>query len=266
MRRQATKTDLILLITTTMALTAGLQMMDTGLPTGGSDPVGWLNSATPEQALAASLRLGGIVAGYWVLGTTAVYVIATRSGNEAPAWIRLATLPGVRRLVDRALATAVAASVAVAPFTPATAEDPPPPIVFDVTTDGVPVPHIRLKDRSPTEASRSTPSAAGDSEAGEVSPTLVVTPMVARGANSVVPAPSGTSARVTANYTVEVGDNLWLIADRHLRNGSEEPSANEVAEYWQQVIAANRTTLRSGDPNLIFPGEVVLLPEQEITQ
>ena len=33
-----------------------------------------------------------------------------------------------------------------------------------------------------------------------------------------------------------------------------------IARYWQRLIAANRTTLRSGDPSLIFPGEVITLP------
>ena len=32
---------------------------------------------------------------------------------------------------------------------------------------------------------------------------------------------------------------------------------SEVARYWRAVIAANRATLRSGDPSLVFPGEIV---------
>ena len=43
------------------------------------------------------------------------------------------------------------------------------------------------------------------------------------------------------------------------RAGTRSTDA-DVARYWQRVIAANRTTLRSGDPSLIFPGEVVTLP------
>jgi hypothetical protein len=34
----------------------------------------------------------------------------------------------------------------------------------------------------------------------------------------------------------------------------------EVAPYWVAVCERNRATLTSGDPNLIFPGEVVTLP------
>ena len=241
-------------------------MLGAGLDVEWSDPVGWLQSATPEQALAAALRLVGMITGYWVLATTSLYALAIKAGNGAPAWIRLVTLPGMRRLVDRTLATALAASLAAAPFPPAPAEEAPPPqVVFDITTEGVPVPHIRFHDDAAPDSASFVPPGA-DEYAGVVSPTLVVpTPFVASGASPDIPAAAVTGALAAANYTVEHGDNLWLIAERHLRSEVPEPSAEDVAGYWQLVITANRATLRSGDPNLIYPGEVVRLPEQEIT-
>jgi hypothetical protein len=39
-----------------------------------------------------------------------------------------------------------------------------------------------------------------------------------------------------------------------------EPTAAEITPVWVEVIAANRDRLRSGDPDLIFPGEIVVLP------
>ena len=58
------------------------------------------------------------------------------------------------------------------------------------------------------------------------------------------------------------GDNLWRIARAEVSRatGVARPDDAAVARYWRRVIAANRTTLRSGDPSLIFPGEVVTLP------
>jgi nucleoid-associated protein YgaU len=35
---------------------------------------------------------------------------------------------------------------------------------------------------------------------------------------------------------------------------------DEVAGFWRSVIEANRELIRSGDPDLIYPGEVVVLP------
>ena len=65
-------------------------------------------------------------------------------------------------------------------------------------------------------------------------------------------------------YEVASGDNLWAIARAHLSKarsgGSGEPTNREVADYWVRVVEANRHGLRSGDPNLIYPGEEITLP------
>jgi hypothetical protein len=60
---------------------------------------------------------------------------------------------------------------------------------------------------------------------------------------------------------VRAGDNLWLIARAALvRASTARVDDSEVARYWRTVIGANRSTLRSGDPSLVFPGEIVTLP------
>jgi hypothetical protein len=74
----------------------------------------------------------------------------------------------------------------------------------------------------------------------------------------VVPAPSELAQHVV----VRAGDSLWLIARASLtRISGSRPDDTDVARYWRAVIAANRSTLRSGDPGLIFPGEIVALPQ-----
>ena len=61
--------------------------------------------------------------------------------------------------------------------------------------------------------------------------------------------------------TVVSGDHFWKISDRHLsRQLGREAANEEVSPYWRLVIAANRDTIRSGDPDLIFPGEIITLP------
>jgi len=57
--------------------------------------------------------------------------------------------------------------------------------------------------------------------------------------------------------TVVKGDHLWKISARHLESTSPEAS---IAPYWREVIEVNTPNLRSGDPDLIFPGEVIELP------
>lgn len=51
-------------------------------------------------------------------------------------------------------------------------------------------------------------------------------------------------------YVVVPGDNLSKIAKQ----------AYGEARRWREIYAANRATLRSGDPNLIFPGETIIIP------
>jgi nucleoid-associated protein YgaU len=59
------------------------------------------------------------------------------------------------------------------------------------------------------------------------------------------------------SVVVERGDHLWKISESHL---GPEATAAEVVPYWLEVIDVNTPGLRSGDPDLIYPGEVIELP------
>jgi len=55
-----------------------------------------------------------------------------------------------------------------------------------------------------------------------------------------------------ATYTVRSGDSLWRIADRHLEpHATAAATAREVSRLWQ----INHQRIRTGDPDLIFPGQ-----------
>jgi nucleoid-associated protein YgaU len=68
-------------------------------------------------------------------------------------------------------------------------------------------------------------------------------------------------ARRARTHRVVAGENLWSIARGELAAGIHAPDDAAIARYWQRVIDANRSTLRSGNPSLIYPGEVIALPE-----
>ena len=254
-------TGLVLLVVVTAGLTAGLHRLGdvVELRINWADPAGWFNNASPEAAIGATLRSVGLVIGYWIIFSTALYVLATlRSRTRRPRLVNLMTLPGIRRVVDRALATALAASIAASPLSPALAEQPPPPpVVFDINADGIPVPHLRMNQ--PEEA---MPNVTTEQET-KVVIKLLPPPIVVPVTTSAQP----MSATVTAiGYTVQAGDSLWLIADEHVHAKSDsEATLALITSYWRRVVAANRNTLRSGDPNLIFPGEIVVLPTLEVT-
>lgn len=60
---------------------------------------------------------------------------------------------------------------------------------------------------------------------------------------------------------VRPGDHLWALAERRMNEVLGRPASDpEIAPYWVKVVDANRESIRSGDPNLIFPGEVIVLP------
>lgn len=67
--------------------------------------------------------------------------------------------------------------------------------------------------------------------------------------------------------TVIEGDHLWKISKRHLETHMQNPPGDDqVAPYWRTVIDVNLDRLRSGDPNLIYPGEVIHLPDLPVSE
>ncbi|MFZ0013748.1 MAG: hypothetical protein WAL25_06480 [Acidimicrobiia bacterium] len=67
-----------------------------------------------------------------------------------------------------------------------------------------------------------------------------------------------TPTTTETEVVVQRGDHLWKISARHLRTHAPE---RPIAGYWLDVIDENMARLRSGDPDLIYPGEVILMPE-----
>ena len=63
--------------------------------------------------------------------------------------------------------------------------------------------------------------------------------------------------RAGVQVVVERGDHLWKISARHL--GPDTPD-HEIAPYWVEVIDTNLPRLRSGDADLIYPGESIEMP------
>lgn len=64
-----------------------------------------------------------------------------------------------------------------------------------------------------------------------------------------------------ASIEVRPGDHLWGISRVRLEEVRRSRVADsEVSPYWRKVVEMNTPRLRSGDPDLIFPGETVVLP------
>jgi LysM domain len=64
---------------------------------------------------------------------------------------------------------------------------------------------------------------------------------------------------------VGLGDNFWDLAEEQLAADlGLQPSDQEVAPYWRDIVAANMDRLvQPGNPDLVVPGQVLVLPPSE---
>ncbi len=215
----------------------------------------WLQQTPSEDVLLTGIRLAALVAAWWLLGSTLLYVAArvmrVHGAAHAIGW---ATLPVVRRWADRAAALSIVAASPLSAARPVGAD--PPPTTSRPTPVVVDVDH---RDQPPV----STPPPAGvrTGRAVDAPPVSAVPPPTTAPAPAPAPRPVVASpppvapppARPHASHVVVPGEHLWSIAADHV-------AGDDIATYWRRVVDLNRSRLRSGDPNLVYPGEVVELP------
>jgi nucleoid-associated protein YgaU len=80
------------------------------------------------------------------------------------------------------------------------------------------------------------------------------------GPNPYVPVAIGETTPPDS-VVVEPGDHLWKISQTEMdRQLGRTAAPEEVTPYWGSMIELNRASLLSGDPDLIYPGEVIALP------
>ncbi|MCU1429976.1 MAG: hypothetical protein JWL83_3976 [Actinomycetia bacterium] len=236
----------------------------------------WVNAPVPSLAGTLGWWIAFALASWCAI--TTITCVASRAfpALRALRVLDVCTAPAVRRAVDRALALSLAlgtiSTVAVAgaampasATTTTTMAERRPPVVVRVTPDGKIVVEPGSKPSAttattaptPTTTSRLTtnmPPATHRRPASEPRPPKPPEPAATAGRRVRTPARPDL-------YTVVPGDNLWHIAAARLAAANRRvPTDEEIAPYWQRVVAANRSTLRSGDPNLIFAGELVTLP------
>lgn len=237
------------LLATVLALVVGLHQIGaiSGLSVDWSNPIEWIEGSPPELVVGAFLRQIGLIVGYWVLASTALYAVIRFLDAPVP-WAQFVMLPVARRLVDRAVAASLAVSMLGSPLIAAANEKQ---IAFEVSGDGIPVPHVKVIEPPAADpVIRSATVVTGESPSDQASP-VVMDPTTDQ-----VSAMAIDTTRVVAK-----GDNLWTIAADHLsQTAGPAVSPGHIGKYWRSVIEHNQTTLRSGDPNLIYPGEIVALP------
>lgn len=221
------------------------------------DPVripAWWTEAGPIEGTGSLLRLFVLTwVGTWsarrVVGAFRELVHLGRTFGRQ-GWLRIRSTRGFARLALSLTssggvfgACSVGGSAASAPTAPVLAGPDVPGSTLRVV-DAAPASHATTGDprqlrhsgvRAPAPARREVPP-LGPSERPH-------------------PAPPAT-------WTVHAGDDFWSIAENVVsRRSPTSVSGREVATYWSRLIAANRGRLpEPGDPDLLFPGDTLVLP------
>lgn len=190
----------------------------------------WVTVTPPVEAVMAALRLAGLVVGWWlVVTTTTTATAALLRAERLVGLLRPVTWSVARRAVDRTAAAGLSAAL-LASGVPVMADeaDPPPPAL-------------------------SEPAAVEPGQSGE---TPASQPAGGRD--------SGERAAAPSVHEVAPGEHLWVIAAdalaAHRGVAPDELADEAIAEHWRAVIEANAGRLRSGDPDIVFPGEQLRLP------
>ncbi len=195
---------------------------------------------TGEELATACLWTLSIACGAWLTLTTLVCVAAAARGHVGLARRAAALAPPLAR---RALETAALGALTLTPV-PAFAASAAP-------------------GTTPAGISRHVTTVDGRNGL-EIPVVRAPAPETAR-APARHPAPADRVREPvpqTRHHVVRAGDNLWRIASSEVarRTGNARPADRDVAPYWRRLVELNRASLRSHDPSLIFPGEVVTLP------
>ena len=220
-----------------------------------SDPGGWLADSPFEDVAGAVILLIALVLAYWLLISTVAYLLATASGR--PGLIRSVhwlTLPPIRRMASRAVALTLAASAVAGPIVPAVAYlAGSERVIVTIGPEGQLVP----------------PGTTPTGEEVDEDRDIVLPPHLGPASHPGA-APGGTptvvdellDGTIAKTVVVRRGDHMWSLSEAHLERvtGRTDLGEHEIARYWVRVMAENRTRIRSGDPDLIYPGETLVLP------
>ena len=193
-----------------------------------------LSSGSLEGVLLTTGRWIGLSLTFWLIATQLLFTVAVITRTD---WmidvLRPVTLPIVRRIA----AGAATVSITMSSVAAVAQTDPEPTII--VIDEG-----------------------AGSDLRQEATPTPILQPLVEHGIEEPAPTlePEGSySAPLT--WQVQPGDHLWSIAGEHLAIVLDRlPTRDEHRNYWVEVVDTARPIIRSGDPNLIYPGEEIPLP------
>ncbi len=208
----------------------------------------------------------------WLVGSVLMWRVALRApSRRLTTFTSRVAMPGTRKLAESTLALSLILGAGACSIGP--------------TTEAPTLSYVGAAPEQPTSTSSTVPSTVSRATSSATSRNDVSPPGESPPASNVDDTRDTTgnrppnqeypkdrledspdTAAPLPNYEVRAGDNLWSIAENTLLVRLEhKPTSSEVGIYWRQLILASRDSIASGNPNLIYPGEILALPEPELS-
>jgi hypothetical protein len=199
--------------------------------TSWADASTWYDHLGPAAAVMACVRLAAMVASAWLALATALQLVASVADVHALRQIADLVSPRWLQRIGHGLASASLS----AGLTLGT-----PPLVV------APVSVVQVQP--------------ADETSGEG--IAVMRPLEA-GAATTTTMTTTTTSPAEEIVVVTPGSSCWSLAEQALVDRlGRPPSESEVRRLWALVVAANVERFSTGDPDLIFPGQQLLIPRQ----
>ncbi len=216
-----------------------------------------------QLIMLEACRAAAMAAAAWWLVGLVLWIAARRHpGRPVGVWARRVALPGARTAAELLLSIGLIGSGCSTTSNPAGPPDEAPRLIWvgpapsppSTSTSSVTTATTPADGSTPATGSTRTPTTEPSVPSTDTQPSAPVLPS----SDSPPPEPA-TAARL--EHEVIMGDNLWDIAREELeQRRGRPPTTAETAEFWRAVVEINRGRLRSSDPDLIRPGEIVALP------
>ena len=229
-----------------------------GVLAGLAAPRTWL-AAGPDAAVAEACAAVLWLAAAWI-GIGLLAGLGARLpgavGRRCARCARLVVPRVLLRVVLGSAGLGLLAAPAAHAATPASTWVRPVAVASTAIGAGVPSPGWPVGSLpAPAPPTTSTPTSTPAPPAPPTSTPTVPAPAPAP-APAPTPAPTSGGRARPATARVQVGDSLWLLAARRL---GPHAGADDIAQYWPQIYAANRGVL-GDDPSVIHAGQVLHLP------
>lgn len=220
--------------------------------TSWSDTSTWYDHLGPAAAVVACVRLTAMVASAWLALATALQVVASVADMHALRQIADLVSPRSLQRMGHGLASAsLSAGLTLGA----------PPLVV------APVGMVQVQPADETPGEGIAVMRPLDASAATTTTTTTSPPAPPPAAETSTSPPAPAAApQATASEEIVVvtpGSSCWSLAEEALTDRlGRPPSEPEVRRLWALVVAANMDRFSTGDPDLIFPGQELLIPRE----